>query len=171
MKTVGVEPPRPAHVDAHRHSHAPARFVRAVEKVCSERGLRLTTVRRRVLELIAAEAKPVKAYDLLDSLRSERAGKVNGRGAAPPTIYRALDFLLEHRFIHRLASINAYTGCHHPEHAHAVPFFICDSCDSAIELCDDGVADLLEAQAATLGFRAESQSLEVHGQCAQCQRA
>jgi len=169
MKTVGVEPARTAHAEAHHHAHAPARFVRAVEKLCSERGLRLTTVRRRVLELIAAEAKPVKAYDLLDSLRSERAGR--GRGAAPPTIYRALDFLLEHGFIHRLASINAYTSCHHPEHAHAVPFFICDSCDSAMELCDDGVAALLDAQATALGFRTESQSLEVHGQCAHCQHA
>ncbi len=162
---AGVESARHSHADAHRHPHAPARFVRAVENVCSERGLRLTAVRRRILELIAAEAKPVKAYDLLDSLRGER------HGAAPPTVYRALDFLMEHGFIHRLASINAYTGCHHPEHAHAVPFFICDSCDSAIELCDNGVAELLDAQAATLGFLPQSQSLEVHGQCASCRIA
>ncbi len=154
-----------AHREAHRHSHSPERFVKAVEGVCRERGLRLTQVRKRVLELIAVQPKPVKAYDLLDSLRGERDR------AAPPTVYRALDFLLEHGFIHRLASINAYTGCHHPEHAHAVPFFICDDCDSAIELCDDGVADLLDAQAASLGFLPESQSLEVHGRCARCQRA
>ncbi len=164
MKKPGPAPAVALPADAHRHPHAPALFVRAVERVCGERGLRLTTVRRRVLELIAAEDKPVKAYDLLDSLRSER------HGAAPPTIYRALDFLLEHGFIHRLASINAYTGCHHPEHAHAVPFFICDSCDAAIELCDGGVGELLDAQAATFGFLTQSQSLEVHGQCARCQR-
>ncbi len=165
MKKTGPAPIRNVQVKAHSHTHAPARFVRAVESVCEERGLRLTPVRRRVLELIAAEAKPVKAYDLLDSLRGER------HGAAPPTINRALDFLMEHGFIHRLSSINAYTGCHHPEHVHAVPFFICDSCDSAIELCDGGVAELIDAQAATLGFMPQSQSLEVHGQCARCQRA
>lgn len=146
----------------HRHRHDAAAFVQAVSAACTERGLRLTPLRLRVAELIAAQEKPVKAYDLLDQLRSEHDG------AAPPTIYRALDFLLENRFIHKLESINAFVGCHHPDEEHQVPFLICDVCASATELCDEQVARLLIEQARARGFRARAQVLEVHGVCAAC---
>jgi Fur family zinc uptake transcriptional regulator len=148
----------------HRHRHDAKGFVRAVEVASRERGLRLTPLRREVLELLAEADKPVKAYDLLDQLRSRHAN------AAPPTVYRALDFLLEHGFIHKLESINAYVSCHHPAEAHQVPFLICDVCASAFEVCDERVAELIEAQARTLGFRAQAQTLEVHGVCQACRK-
>ncbi|MEO6967354.1 MAG: transcriptional repressor [Rhodanobacteraceae bacterium] len=147
----------------HHHHHDAAGFVREVEQECSARGLRLTPLRREVLVLIAKARKPVKAYDLLESLRDNRAA------AAPPTVYRALDFLLENGFIHKLESINAFVSCEHPAHAHQVPFLICNTCDSAIELCDDGaVAGLIEQRAQSVGFRAKAQTLEVHGVCRAC---
>jgi Fur family zinc uptake transcriptional regulator len=60
--------------------------------------------------LIADAGKPIKAYDLLDKVREgEGAG-----AAAPPTVYRALDFLLANGFIHKLESVNAFVACHHP---------------------------------------------------------
>ena len=136
--------------------------MRNVTEVCDARGLRLTPLRLRVLELVAASEKPVKAYDLLDRLR-------DGPGiAAPPTVYRTLDFLLEHGFIHKLASINAFVGCHHPGEAHQVPFLICDACASAIEICDERVSKLLTTQAREHGFTPAGQTLEVHGLCADC---
>ena len=150
---------------AHRHRHDAQAFVDAVAAACAARGLRLTPLRLTVLRLVAASAKPVKAYDLLDRLKDDRAG------AAPPTVYRALDFLLEHGFIHKLESINAYVSCHHPEEAHQVPFLICDACASAEEICDDRVAKLLGAQAHERGFRPRAQTLEVHGLCARCAAA
>ncbi|WP_300621757.1 transcriptional repressor [Dokdonella sp.] len=153
------------HREPHDHPHDAAAFVGAVACACEERGLRLTPLRLRVLELIAAEAKPVKAYDLLDRLKDEHSG------AAPPTIYRALDFLLENRFIHKLESINAFVGCHHPSEAHQVPFLICDVCSSATELCDERVSKLLNEQARERGFGPRAQTLEVHGVCAQCRAA
>ncbi len=146
----------------HPHPHDAKNFVLAVEHASEERGLRLTPLRKEVLELVAAADKPVKAYDLLDQLR-ERHGN-----AAPPTVYRALDFLLEHGFIHKLESINAFVSCHHPAEAHQVPFLICDSCSSAQEVCDERVADLIEAQAEALGFKPQAQTLEVHGTCKAC---
>ncbi|MCQ4165290.1 transcriptional repressor [Tahibacter harae] len=147
---------------AHRHKHDAAAFVRTVADACERRGLRLTPLRLRVLEMVAASDKPVKAYDLLDQLKDERAG------AAPPTVYRALDFLLENSFIHKLESINAYVSCHHPEEAHQVPFLICDVCAGAIEICDERVAALLAGQAQEHGFKPRAQTLEVHGVCANC---
>lgn len=154
----------PAKAQTHEHRHEPSSYLREVSRACEARGLKLTPLRLRVLELIAREKKPVKAYDLLDRLRGER------EGAAPPTVYRALDFLLEHGFIHRLASVNAYTSCHHPSERHTVPFFICDVCAGATELCDERVATLLVDQARALGFTPEAQTLEVHGVCARCSR-
>ena len=146
----------------HQHRHDARGFVRVVAEACEVRGLRLTPLRLRVLELVAESDKPVKAYDLLDKLKDERAG------AAPPTVYRALDFLLENSFIHKLESINAYVSCHHPDEAHQVPFLICDVCASAVEICDDNVAHLLGEQAREHGFKPRAQTLEVHGVCAEC---
>jgi Fur family zinc uptake transcriptional regulator len=147
----------------HHHHHDAAGIVREVEHECDARSLRLTPLRREVLELVAKARRPVKAYDLLESLRDRHAG------AAPLTVYRALDFLLENGFIHKLESINAFVFCQHPAEAHQVPFLICDVCESATEVCDEGaIAHLIERQAHDFGFRAKAQTLEVHGVCRRC---
>ncbi|HEY1139099.1 MAG TPA: transcriptional repressor [Lysobacter sp.] len=149
--------------DPQHHVHDGDAFVREVERACDQRGLRLTPIRANALRLIADAGRPIKAYDLLDQM------KTTHDAAAPPTVYRALDFLLEHGFIHKLASINAYVGCHHPGGAqHAVPFLICDNCQSATELEDADVVDSLEASARALGFMPQAQTLEVHGLCVNC---
>ena len=149
------------------HVHDAAGFVAAVERACSERGLRLTEIRARVLGLVADAGKPIKAYDLLDKVREgEGAG-----AAAPPTVYRALDFLLANGFIHKLESVNAFVACHHPNAAqHSAPFLICDGCHKAVELEDEHVVATLDAQARALGFSPQTQTLDVHGLCAECAR-
>ena len=151
----------------HHHVDDAADFITVVERVCRERGLRLTPIRANVLRLIAEAGKPVKAYELLELVR---AGK--GVGAdAPPTVYRALDFLMANGFIHKLESINAFVACHHPNSAqHSVPFLICDRCHSATELEDAGIVGQLDAAARALGFAPQAQTLEVHGLCARCAR-
>ena len=133
--------------------------------LCARRGARLTDLRRRVLELVWQGHEAVKAYDVL-----ERLGSAPG-AAKPPTVYRALDFLLEQGFIHRLASVNAFVGCHHPHERHSVPFLICDNCHAAIELEDERIPQLLDTQAKALGFSPRAQTLEVHGLCAKCSAA
>ncbi|MDH5821780.1 transcriptional repressor [Luteimonas sp. RD2P54] len=153
--------------DPKHHVHDAAGFVAAVESACRERGLRLTPIRAYVLGLIATAGRPLKAYDLLDQVRE---GEGPG-AAAPPTVYRALDFLLAHGFIHKLESINAFVACHHPSsHQHSVPFLICDGCHGATELEDQQVVRLLDERARALGFVPQAQTLEVHGLCADCGR-
>ena len=154
--------------DPHHHVHDAAGFVAAVEAACMERGLRLTPIRSYVLGLIAQADRPLKAYDLLDRVREG-----DGPGAAaPPTVYRALDFLLGNGFIHKLESINAFVACHHPSsRPHSVPFLICDKCHDATELEDEQVVESLDARARTLGFTPQAQTLEVHGLCGPCARA
>ena len=149
------------------HVHDAAGFVAAVERACTERGLRLTPIRAHVLGLIADAGQPTKAYDLLEKVRDEGTG-----AAAPPTVYRALDFLLANGFIHKLESINAFVACHHPNAAqHSVPFLICDRCHSATELEDAGIVESLDSAARALGFAPQAQTLEVHGLCARCASA
>ena len=148
--------------DPVHHVHDANGFVKAVEQACEQRGLRLTPLRAQALGLIAAEAKPIKACDLLDKMKTVKGS------AAPPTVYRALDFLLEQGFIHRLASINAFVSCHHPQVQHSVPFLIFVSCQNSVEMEDDGVSALLEKQAKSIGFTTRAQILEVHGVCGKC---
>lgn len=154
--------------DPKHHVHDAKGFVAAVERACGERGLRLTDIRARVLGLIADAGQPIKAYDLLDKVRDgEGAG-----AAAPPTVYRALDFLLANGFIHKLESINAFVACHHPNAAqHSVPFLICNRCHAATELEDAGIVAALDTAARALGFAPQAQTLEVHGLCARCAQA
>jgi Fur family transcriptional regulator, zinc uptake regulator len=148
--------------DPRHHVHDSDAFLREVADVCRERGLRFTPLRERVLRLIADAERPLKAYELLELMRE-------GHGpAAPPTVYRALDFLLDSGFIHKLESINAFIGCHHPRVQHSVPFLICDRCHATVELEDERVTQLLREQALALGFRPQAQTLEVHGLCARC---
>lgn len=151
------------------HVHDAAGFVAAVERACNERGLRLTPIRARVLGLIADAGQPIKAYDLLDRIRIDKAEGEGAGAAAPPTVYRALDFLLANGFIHKLESVNAFVACHHPNAAqHSAPFLICDACHKAVELEDEHVVDTLDAQARAQGFSPQTQTLEVHGLCADC---
>ncbi len=156
---------RHACTNPSHHVNDASAFVAAVERASHERGLRLTPIRARVLGLIAEGGKPLKAYDLLDKVREgEGAG-----AAAPPTVYRALDFLLANGFIHKLESVNAFVACHHPSTAqHSVPFLICDRCHSAVELEDEQVVAALDERARALGFVPQAQTLEVHGLCARC---
>lgn len=134
----------------------------AVEHACRERGLRLTPLRRQVLELILQAGGPVKAYELLDHL------KTNHHGAAPPTVYRALDFLLENHFIHRLETMNAYVSCFHPEAQHSGQFLICEQCDQVTEVSAPEMTQGVLKAAHQQGFHPSKQVVEVYGTCRDC---
>jgi Fur family zinc uptake transcriptional regulator len=157
-------------IDPHHHVDDAQSFVAVVERACQERGLRLTPIRARVLSLIAEQGKPIKAYDLLDRIRADKIEDQDSVGAAaPPTVYRALDFLLANGFIHKLESVNAFVACHHPNTAqHSVPFLICNRCHNAVELEDERIVALLDEKARALGFVPQAQTLEVHGICSRC---
>jgi Fur family zinc uptake transcriptional regulator len=133
------------------------------DDLCSHRGARLTDLRRHVLGLILDAGQPTGAYHLLDRLKTTR------HGAAPPTVYRALDFLLEQGLIHRVERLSAFVGCvADDEHAHAAQFLICRSCGRATEIDDHELAHALEAAAERLGFTVGNATIEAEGQCAAC---
>ena len=139
------------------------------EGVCAARGGRLTAQRRAVLGLILQAEGPLGAYELLDTLRATQPG------AAPPTVYRALDFLVAHGLIHKLERLSAYVGCvagEHAEgsHAHAAQFLICRGCGRVTEIEDAAVMDALAAAARRTGFALTRATMEAEGLCAACSR-
>jgi Fur family zinc uptake transcriptional regulator len=150
----------------HDHSLCVSHALSEADSICARGGVRLTALRKRVLELVWQSHKPLGAYDILGVLADE-----DGRRAAPPTVYRALDFLLENGLIHRIASLNAFVGCNHPGSAHQGQFLICRECHAAIELAQAPISDAIEQGAQSVGFQVEGQTVEVIGLCAQCKKA
>jgi Fur family zinc uptake transcriptional regulator len=132
------------------------------EALCHARGVRLTETRKNVLQLLCVSDKPLSAYELLERMRSVV------KNPAPPTIYRALDFLLEQGLVHKLESLHAYVGCEHPDHPHASQFLICDDCGEVAEVEDPSVVKSLEAAGKEIGFRTKRPVVELLGTCAQC---
>lgn len=146
----------------HAHQQCLSNALATAEQTCGERGLRLTRLRRRVLELVWGSHEPVKAYDILDRLRSEHAG------SAPPTVYRALDFLQAQGMVHKIKSLNAYIGCGQPDNQHISQFLICHDCGAVGEMDDREVRQLLYEKALALGFRIDQEMIEINGFCAAC---
>lgn len=137
-------------------------LLRQAEHQCQARGARFTPIRRRVLELIAEAPGGLKAYDLLDRLAAEHAA------ARPPTVYRALEFLIDQGLVHRIESLNAYVACPCPEHSHGFQLLICRRCGRVEELHLDDVNAQLADRARELGFRVERQTIELLGRCEAC---
>lgn len=133
------------------------------ETLCIAKGVKLTPIRRRVLELLLESEAPAKAYDLLSKLNGEGASK-------PPTVYRALDFLLETGLAHKIESLNAFVACGHRHHRHAAAFLICVNCETAQELHSSSTLDTLERESQAVHFKMQNVVIEVRGLCADCQQ-
>ncbi|MEO1192518.1 MAG: Fur family transcriptional regulator [Pseudomonadota bacterium] len=148
---------------AHDHDACRADALARAEALCDERGVKLTALRRQVLEIIWSGHRPLGAYDLLSRLAEQRGGK-----AQPPTVYRALEFLCAQGLVHRVESLNAYIGCSHPGAAHRRQLLICRACGAAAELADPPGLSLLAKDAARHGFQVEAAMVELSGLCALC---
>ncbi len=136
--------------------------------LCARRGTRLTDLRRLVLGLVIDNGRPIGAYDLLERLRAYH------KGSAPPTIYRALDFLREQGLIHKIERLSAFIGCVHAmeqeTHNHAAGLLICQVCGHATEIEDTRIDEALTQAAHDVGFRSHGSTVEIEGTCAICIR-
>jgi Fur family zinc uptake transcriptional regulator len=151
---------------ASRHDHGACKVaaLAMAADLCRRRGVRLTDAQRLVLELVWDSHRPIGAYGLLKAMIQK------GRSAAPPTVYRALDFLRRQGLVHRIESRNAYVGCPWPGHDPAVELLICSQCGQAGEIGGGVIAKALSARAQRLGFAAGRQTIEVEGRCRECRR-
>ena len=146
----------------HEHKDCMQSAIKAAKSRCDESGIRLTPLRQQVLELVWQNHEPVKAYDVLDELKKQHSS------SAPPTVYRALDFLQEQGLVHKIESLNAYIGCGNPEESHSGQFFICQCCGSVAELDDEDISKLIQKKANRLGFKINDEMVEINGHCQEC---
>jgi Fur family transcriptional regulator, zinc uptake regulator len=146
--------------------HDPATWVSQVESACLRQGAQLTPLRRRVLDIFSGSAAPLGAYAILEEL-SRREGKQ----VAPPTVYRTLDFLIEHGFVHKIESLNAYAPCEHLDHAHHGMLLICKACGRSEEIEDGDVMRAIGETAAAARFSLKRVMVEAQGLCRRCASA
>lgn len=134
------------------------------EATCARRGVRLTPIRRDVLEALYATHRPLGAYDIAEMLARESARRI-----APITVYRALEFLLEQGFIHKLETRNAFIAC---PHAHKpdelVVFLICEACGGVDEVSSPAFSGSLAGVLGQAGFAPRARVVEIAGVCAHC---
>ncbi len=162
---MSLKPPLPdVAFKQHDHRRCQQHLLSSAREQCDLRNLRLTARRQQVLEVLLGSHQPLGAYDILEQLnRSSPANQI-----APPIVYRALEFLLVERFIHRIESLNAFVSCVHPGHQCAAQFLICRCCEQVAEL--ESSEPELFAEADSLGFAIDRSVVEVTGVCAECQK-
>ena len=146
----------------HDHQQCIKTAIKDAEAICAQRGSRFTEIRRKVLTLVWQSHKAIKAYDILAALSDDN------NKAKPPTVYRALDFLMAQGLVHKIESLNAYIGCLSPDIDHAGQFMICDSCENITEISCKALSAHFEETAKNEGFVINRQTVELHGLCKDC---
>ncbi len=136
--------------------------IQEAEQYCKENGLNFTPVRRKVLEILLHKNTAIGAYEILDLLRE--AGFKN----QPPVAYRALDFLVQNGFAHKIEQLNSFIGCTHPGKDHSPAFMICRNCDSVSE--EEALTRNFSVSqiASKAGFTVEKAVIEARGLCHSC---
>ena len=139
-----------------------AQFLQSAAEHCLKNGANLTDLRRQVLDLVLAHDGVVKAYQILSDLQQARGS------AAPPTVYRALEFLVEQGILHRVEALNGYVVCRHLDCAHPSVILTCRVCGKVDEMAADEGFMTLRQLCAGHGFEMDEQQLLLNGRCVQC---
>jgi len=147
----------------HNHEHCMDSALERARRVCEENQVRLTPIREKVLRLVWQSHNPLGAYDILPMLSKD------GKVAAPPTVYRALDFLVAQGLVHRIASKNAFVGCSLASTQHISQFLLCRKCGVAIEIEAPAITEAIAHNADQYGFQIDNETIEISGLCQCCQ--
>lgn len=142
-------------------------YLKDAEYLCKIRGVKLTHLRRTLLEILLETPAPVKAYEFIDILR------VRGQRITAASIYRILDFLQENGLVHRINALNAFvpcTGVHHSEHNHHALMLICSDCQKTQEIDDHNLFHSIEERLGSFGMRLQDHCIEIQGVCADCSK-
>lgn len=156
----------PLACERHNHQRCMETAIARARSICAGRGVRLTPQREQVLRLVWQSHRPVGAYALMEMLTD-----ATSRTVAPPTVYRALDFLSEHSLIHKIHSLNAFVGCSSPGSDHQNQFLICRRCRVAVECGGMELSGALAKTAARAGFSTETEAVEIVGLCPSCRES
>lgn len=133
-----------------------------LKEECKKKKLRLTADRELAFKVISQQDEPIKAYDLLDIYKKYK------KNAKPQTIYRALDFLEENGFVHKINLSNSFFNCSHLEHEHNCQLFICYNCHKVKEYCHSEALDKIHDAAQKNQFIVKNIISEIYGFCVDC---
>ncbi|NHO33453.1 transcriptional repressor [Acetobacter fallax] len=154
-----------------RFSDRTERLLDRADRLCAAKNVKLTALRRQILGIMLTSDQPLGAYDLLDRLQTSHPG------AAPPTVYRTLDFLLETGLIHKIERLSSFVPCTHTldhDHSHdsngihATQFLICGLCSHVTELEEPTILSAILEASQNVGFRVRQSTIEIEGVCASC---
>lgn len=151
----------------HDHSRCVDNAIATAKQLCANRDVKLTPLREQVLELVWHSHKPLGAYAILDLLAAQTPTK---KRQAPPTVYRALEFLQQQGLVHRINSLNAFIGCSQPHAYHNSHFLICRQCETALEIADENIAKAAQEIAQKSRFSDLLTCIEITGLCPNCAR-
>src|SRR3954464_295014 len=125
-------------------------------------GGRRSSKRDRVVEVVLRQEGHVRADDLFDLVRREKAGI--GRA----TVYRTLQWLVG-AGIARKVGFGAGRARFEPAYRHPRHFhLICTTCHSSSEFLSSDVESLLEEIATARNFDTTQATVQIHGVCEQC---
>lgn len=150
--------------EPHNHRHCQDDLIARAERVCEERGSRLTEQRRDILACVAEDHGAVGAYDIIEKMARR------GVRHAPVTVYRALEFLREHGLVHKVESRNAFIACLHEHGEQPTALLVCQDCNSVEEVDAEEVFRDLARLARLSRFQTRQTVVEMGGLCAGCQR-
>ena len=158
---VSTKPRAFAH---HDHEACATSALDSARRACLARDLKLTPVREKVLNILLESHAALGAYDILEKLSLE------GFRSQPPVAYRALDFLVEHGFVHKIERLNAFIACAHSGEGHSPAFMICKRCNQVAEAMSVPISTTLGKAAKAIGFSIDKTVLEAEGMCPRCRQ-
>ena len=148
----------------HDHGSCVADMLERADSLFEAKGIRMTPLRRQVLEEIAGSHCAVGAYDILD-----RLARKSSRRLAPISVYRALDSLVAAGVVHRLESRNAFFACHAPHASDRRQVVLaCETCGTVVEVPGETIYSGIAGAARAVGFVPERPLVEVLGTCRSC---
>ncbi len=147
----------------HHHEHFGAGLVDAARDALITAGEQWTDMRADVFAALAAQDRPVSAYDVAEYVSTAR-----GKRVAANSVYRILDLFVRTNLARRVESANAYIANSHPGCRHDCIFLICDSCGKAVHIDDDSLTGALVSAARRAGFADVRPVVELRGHCGEC---
>ncbi|GEN64005.1 transcriptional repressor [Acetobacter oeni] len=154
-----------------RFSDRTEMLLNRADRLCAAKNLKLTALRRQILGIMLSSDQPLGAYDLLERLQTSQPG------AAPPTVYRTLDFLLDTGLIHKIERLSSFVPCTHAldhdhtregDGVHATQFLICNACSHVTELEEPTILSAILEASRNVGFKVRQSTIEIEGLCATC---
>lgn len=125
---------------------------------------KLSRNQSEILSCLRKAKEPMSAYAILDRVR------VSGI-SHPPTVYRALNELMEKGMVHRLQSRSAFIACGHGACDGKFAFAICRLCEKVVEIPLSDVDQAALLSLAPDEIAPEQVTLEIAGLCEICRPA